>query len=145
MESESSLPHSQALATCPYTEPDRSTPHLHIPRPEDPSWYYPTLQAWVSQVVSFHAKTLYTSLLSPTRATCPAHLILLDLITWTILGEEHRPLSSSLCSFLHSPVTSSLSGPNILLNTLFSNTLSLRSPLMSATKFHTHTKQQAKW
>jgi hypothetical protein len=34
-------------------------------------------------------------------------------------------LSSSLCSFLHSPVTSSLLGPNILLNTLFPNTLSL--------------------
>jgi len=35
------------------------------------------------------------------------------------LGEQHRSLSSSLCSFLHSPVTSSLLGPNILLNTLF--------------------------
>ena len=34
--------------------------------------------------------------------------------------------SSSLCSFLHSPVTSSLLGPNILLSALFSNTLSLR-------------------
>jgi hypothetical protein len=26
----------------------------------------------------------------PMRATCPAHLILLDLITRTVLGEEHR-------------------------------------------------------
>ena len=32
-----------------------------------------------------------------------------------------------MCNFLHFPVTSSLSGPNIPLNTLFSNTLSLRS------------------
>jgi hypothetical protein len=39
------------------------------------------------------------------------------------------------------PVTWSLLGPNTLLNTPFSNTLSLRS---SASKFHTHTKQQAK-
>jgi len=31
------------------------------------------------------------------------------------------------CNFLHSPVTSSLLGPNTLLNTLFSDTLSLRS------------------
>ena len=36
---------------------------------------------------------------------------------------------ASLCSFLHSPFTSSLLGPNTLLNTLFSNTLSLRSSL----------------
>jgi hypothetical protein len=34
-----------------------------------------------------------------------------------------------LCIFLHSPVTSSLLGSNILLRTLFSNTLSLCSSL----------------
>ena len=28
--------------------------------------------------------TLYTPLLSPLRSTCPAHLILLDLITWRV-------------------------------------------------------------
>jgi hypothetical protein len=33
-------------------------------------------------------------LLSPVSATCPTHLILLDLITRTILGEEYRSLSS---------------------------------------------------
>jgi hypothetical protein len=37
-----------------------------------------------------------------------------------------RRISSSLCSFLHDP-SSYLLGPNILLNTLFSNTLSLCS------------------
>ena len=37
-------------------------------------------------------------LASPIRATRPAHLILLDFITRTILGEEYRTLSSSLCS-----------------------------------------------
>jgi hypothetical protein len=36
-------------------------------------------------------------------------------------------LSSSSCSSVHSPVTSSLLDPSILLNTLFSNNLSLRS------------------
>jgi hypothetical protein len=65
----------------------------------------------------------------PIRATCPTHLILLDFITRTIYTEQYRSLSSSLCSFLHSPVTSSLLGPNILLSTLFSNTLTLRSSL----------------
>ena len=44
----------------------------------------------------------------PLRVTCLDHLILLVLFQRTILGEQYRSLSSSLCSFLHSPVTSSL-------------------------------------
>ena len=88
----------------------------------------------------FPIRTLYTPLLSPIRAMCSAHLIPLHFITRTILGEEYRSLSSSLCSLLQSPVTSSLLDRNIL-NNLFSNTLSLCSSL----KFHTHIKQQAKF
>jgi len=65
--------------------------------------------------------------LSPRHATCPTHLILLDLFTPMIFGEQYRSLSPSLCSFLHSLVTSSLLGQNILPNTLFSNTHSLHS------------------
>ena len=38
---ESSLPYSQAPATCPYPEPTPSSPHNSFPLAEDPSYYYP--------------------------------------------------------------------------------------------------------
>ena len=90
----------------------------------------------------FSTKALYTPLLFP--ILCPAHLTLLDFITWKILGEEYRSLRSSLCNILHSLVTSPLLGQNIPLNTLLSNILSLVHPSVWETKFHTHTKQRAK-
>ena len=47
-------------------------------------------------------------------------------VTRTILGEGYRSFSSTLCNLLHSPVTSSLLGPNILVlpTTILSRRLS---------------------
>ena len=74
-----------------------------------------------------HQNLEYTFPITHTRyMPRPSHL---DFITQTILSDKYRPLSSSLCSFIHFLITSSLLGPNILLGTLFSNTLSLRSSL----------------
>jgi len=110
--------------------------HLNIILPStppgSPKWY-PSLK--------FPHQNLYMPGLFPTRATCPAHLILIDFINRTILGEQYR-LSSSVCNFLHSPVTSSLLGSNTLLNTPFSNILSLRSSLnVSDQVSHPHRKR----
>jgi hypothetical protein len=73
----------------------------------------------------FSTNNLDTFLFYPIRATYPAHLIFLDLIILIILGEEHKLCSCSLCSLLHPPLTPSLFGPNVVLSTLYSNTISI--------------------
>jgi hypothetical protein len=124
MEPEGSLPHSQVPATFPYSEPARSCscPTSHFLKIRLSIILQSTPGSFMcSLTLRFpHQNPVYASPL-PLRSTCPAYLILFDFITRTIFGEDYRSFSSSLCSFLHSPVTSSLLGPNILLNTLFSN------------------------
>jgi hypothetical protein len=126
MEPKGSLSSSQELSTCTYPEPDQSSPthpvlslttHLWL---HFPGGFFPS---------GFPTSNLYIFLFSPIHATCPTHLITLNLIILIILHKEYKSRSSSLCSFLHRPITSSLFGPNILLSTLFSNSLSLRSSL----------------
>jgi len=70
-------------------------------------------------------KILYAYPPSLLHATRPVYLIVLNLSTRTIFDEQYRSLSSSLCSFLHTPATSSLLGPNIFISNLLSSILSL--------------------
>jgi hypothetical protein len=119
MEHEDSLPHSQVPSSIQSTPPHSTSwrtililsSHLRLGLP---GCLFPS---------GFPTKTLYTPFISHIRAKCPAHLILLDLITRTIYGEQYRSWSSSLRNFLHFPVTSSLLIPNFILNTQFSNTV----------------------
>jgi hypothetical protein len=73
------------------------------------------------------AKMLYAIPLFLMRATCLVRLILLDLSILIILREEFVLSGASLRSFLQPPITLFLLGPNILLNSMFSNTLNIRS------------------
>ena len=90
----------------------------------------------------FPNKTLYMPL-PPIRARCPAHLIPYFYnprsIRW---GVQIVKLIIQCSPF---PVTSSLSSALIFSSTPYSQTpLAYVPPSISATKFHTHTKQQAK-
>ena len=60
---------------------------IHPSKPRSPQW---------SPSLRFPQQDPIHPLSSPIRATCPAHLILLDFITRTILGEEYKSFSSSL-------------------------------------------------
>ena len=134
MEPEGSLPHSQVPATCPYPEPDQSSPHAHT------SHFLNIYLHIILPLMSGSSKLSLCLQISPPklcihfqspsphiRATFPIHFIIPDFITRTIFGEQFRSFCSSLWSFIHSRFTSSLLGPNTLLNTQFQNILSQHS------------------
>jgi hypothetical protein len=132
MKPEGSLLHSQELSTCPYPEPNQSSPHHLILSIQDPSQDYPPTYVLVFLVVSFPLAFLpitYMHSSYPLFILHPPTRLIFFNMTTLITGEECNSQSSSLRSFLHPPVTSSLLNPNILLSTSFSNTPSLCSSL----------------
>ena len=88
-----SSPHSPQHATCPCPQPYISSPcspnhflniHFNIILP-----YTPSLRSGLLKS-DFSTKTLHAPVLSHIHATCPACLILLELITRIIFGRDHK-------------------------------------------------------
>ena len=105
MEPQGSLPDSQLPATCSYPEPARSSLYL----PHYTSWrsiliFSSSLRLGLPSdllLSGFPSKSLNIPLLSPIRATRPAHLVILDFITRKILGEEYRSISYRYIVFIY--------------------------------------------
>jgi hypothetical protein len=128
-EPEGSSPHSQQPANGPYPEPGESTafPPANLPKvhfdpilPSTPWSSRRSLSSDLSHQILLH----FSPLSHACHMSHPPHARCL-----MISGDEYELWSSPLFNFLHSPVTSSLLGPNIPLCTLFSSTLSLCSSL----------------
>jgi hypothetical protein len=90
----------------------------------------------------FTTNNLYSFIFSRIRDTYPSSLTLLFSL-YFVKYKNQAALRYAVYSTLLSPHC--LLGSTILLNTLFSNTFSLCSSLISESKFHTRTKPQAKY
>jgi hypothetical protein len=88
MEPEGSLLHSQAPAICSHPEPDQSSPSYLLKTHFNMIHLCLGLPSGLF-LAGLPTKTLYAPLLSPMCATCPTHLILLDLITRIIFCEQY--------------------------------------------------------
>jgi hypothetical protein len=128
MEHEGPLPSSQEPAASPYPQPHDMSPHpptlVILPPPQ----IYLRLQN-IFLYSDFPTKVFCAHIISTIRATCPSHLILLNLVTLIIYGEEYILRTCSLYNFLYPHVTLSLLGLNIFLSILFPYTLNLCSSL----------------
>ena len=118
------------FTTCSYPEPDQYTPY--------PPSHFLKIYLNIFLQTTLESSKLFLSLrfprlnsvctsFLPMRATCPSHFIRLDFNHPNKYDDEYGLLGFSLGSFPHSPISSSLLGPPILLSILFLITLNLRS------------------
>ena len=130
---EGALPCSQELTRCLYHEPDGSSLH---PSHRISLWSIIILSSPLCLSLPSCALFFFFQL-SPPKPCMHFPRIC------HISSEEYESSDSSLCSFLQSPVTFLLVGPDIFI-TLFRNTPSLWPSRTLNTKLHTHRNQQAK-
>jgi hypothetical protein len=116
-----------------YISDFQATCHNIIHSPMSWSSYW-SLSFWSSHHYPIYIPPLPHSCYMP----CPSHLPWFGHSIIWVLGEGYKFWSSSLCSFLQPPVTSSLFGLNNL-DTLFSKTLSSQWP--SSTPIQNHRRQ----
>jgi len=106
MESEGSLQCSQEPATGLYPQPNASGPHISL----RPILILIHIYAFVFRVVSFlqvFQPQYWMHFSALIRATCFSNIILLNLTILITFSEVFNLRSSSLCSFLQPPPTSS--------------------------------------
>ena len=139
MEPEGTLPHSQGLVTCPYSEPYQCSPCPHTT-----SWrliliLHSHVRLGLPNVSfpGFPRQNIVSTFLFHLRATCPTHFILLYFVSQIIFCGKYTSQVSPLGSLLHPPVNSSLLNPNIFLCAFFSAYVPTS---MWENKFHTHKK-----
>ena len=124
MEAEDSLTHLQMRVTCPILS--HFNP-VHVSHPTSCRSIFPSTPGFSKWSLSLrfpHQNPVCNSY-PPIHVTCPLPSHYSRFYHPNNIGWGLQIIK--LFVFIHSPVTSSLLGPNILLSNLFSNTLSLRS------------------
>jgi len=101
---------SQMHPVHPYFPKIRS--NIAFPFTDSSKWYL---------TLAFPTKIVYEFLISPMRATCHANSIPLNLISLITFGVKHKFGSSSICSLLQPPDTSSLLVPRFPQHPLFTH------------------------
>ena len=109
-------------AICPCTKPHASSPWCPVLLLCVAHQYHPVNARSSKQSLSFRFSNQNQAfLIFLMHTTCPAFIILTDMIIPIIFCEEYKSSGPLLCSFIQLSVTCSLLGSSIPLSTRFSN------------------------